>query len=57
MHKSKSLFDLLKLYEGPCSVLKMKQKYKTQNIFQFREVFPDEVRKIMWSLNKKKICD
>ena len=54
MHKSKSLFDFLKLYEGHYSVLKMKEKYKTQNKFQFREVFP--VRKMIWSLNKKNIC-
>ena len=54
MSKSKSLPDLLKLYEDHFSVLKIKEKYKIQNKFQFREVFPDEVRKIIQPLNKKK---
>ena len=36
MPKSKSLSDLLKLYEDNCSVLKMKEKYKIQNKVQFR---------------------
>ena len=53
MPKSKSLSDLLKLYEDHFSVLKIKEKYKIQNKFQFREVSPDEVRKIMHTLNKK----
>ena len=46
--------DLLKLYEDHFSVLEIKEKYKIQNNFQFREVSPDEVRKIIQSLNKKK---
>ena len=45
--------DLLKLYEDHFSVLKIKEKYKVQNKFQFKEVSPDEVRKIMQSWNKK----
>ena len=54
MPKSKSLPDLLKLYENHFSVLKIKEKYKIQNKFQFKEVSPDEVRKIIQSLNMKK---
>ena len=53
MPKSKSLTDLLKLYEDYFSVLKIKEKYKIQNKFQFREISPDEVRKIIQSLNMK----
>ena len=37
--KSKSLFDLLKLYEDHFSVLKIKEKYKMQNKFS-SERFP-----------------
>ena len=47
MPKFKSLSDLLKLYEDYFSVLKIKEKYKIQNKFQFREVSSDEVRKII----------
>ena len=47
--KSKSLSDLLKLYEDHLSVLKIKENYKIQNKFQFREVSTDEVRKIIQS--------
>ena len=54
MPKSRSLSDLLRLYEDNFSVLKIKEKCKIQNKFQFREVSPDEVRKIIQSLNKKK---
>ena len=54
MPNSKSLSDLLRLYEDHFSVLKIKEKYKIQNKFQFREVSPDEVRKIIQSLDKKK---
>ena len=39
MLKSKSLSDLLKLYENHFSVLKVKEKYKIQNKFQFKR-FP-----------------
>ena len=45
--KSKSLSDLLKLYEDHLSVLKIKENYEIQNKFQFREVSTDEVRKII----------
>ena len=54
MPKSKSLSDLPKLYKDHFSVLKIKGKYKIQNNLQFREVSPDEVRKNIQSLNKKK---
>ena len=54
MPKPKSLSDLLKLYEDHFSVLKIKENYKIQNKFQFKEVSPDEVRKIKQSLNLKK---
>ena len=47
MPKSKSLSDLLKLYQDHFSVLKITEKYKIQNKFQFREVTPDKVRKII----------
>ena len=52
--KSKSFSDLLKLYENHFSVFKIKEKYKIQNKFKFREVSPDEVRMIIQSLDKKK---
>ena len=52
--KSKSFSDLLKLYENHFSVLNIKEKYKTQNKFKFREVSPDEVKMIIQSLDKKK---
>ena len=52
--KSKSFSDLLKLYQDYFGVLKVKEKYKIQNKFQFREGSPDEVRKIIQSVNKKK---
>ena len=42
MPKSESLPDLLKLYKDHFTVLKIKEKYKIQNKFQFREVSPDE---------------
>ena len=54
MPKSKSLSHLPKLYENNFSVLKVKEKYKIQNEFQFKEVSPDEVRKLIQSLNMKK---
>ena len=54
MPKSKSLSELLKLYENHFSVLKIKAKYKIQNKSQFKEVSADEVRKIIQSLNMKK---
>ena len=54
MPKSKSLSDLLKLYEDHFSALKIRVKYKIQNKFQFKGVSPDEVRKMIQSLNKKK---
>ena len=54
MPKSKLLPDLLKLYEDHFSLLKIKEKYKIQNKFQFRDVSPNEVRKIIQSLNKTK---
>ena len=54
MSKSESLSDLLKLYKDHYSVLKIKEKYKIQNKFQFKENSPDEVRK---SLDQKKNCD
>ena len=54
LSKCKSLSDSVKLYEDHVSVLKIKEKYKMQNKFQFKEVSPDEVRKIIQSLNKKK---
>ena len=47
MPKSKSLSDLLKLQEYHFSVLKIKEKYKIQKKFQFKEVSLDEVRKII----------
>ena len=47
MPKSKSLSNLLKLYQDHFSVLKITEKYKIQNKFQFREVTPDKVRKII----------
>ena len=50
MPKSKSLSDLLKLQEYHFSVLKIKEKYKIQKKFQFKEVSLDEVRKIIQSL-------
>ena len=53
MPKSKSSSDLLQLYEDYFSV-KIKEKDKIQNKFQFKEVSPDEVRKITQSLNEKK---
>ena len=52
--KSKSFSDLLKLYENHFSVLKIKEKYKIQNKFKFREVSPDEVKMIIQLLDKKK---
>ena len=52
--KPKSFSDLLKLYENHFSVLKIKEKYKIQNKFKFREVSPDEVKMIIQSLDKKK---
>ena len=52
--KAKSFSDLLKLYENHFSVLKIKEKYKIQNKFKFREVSPDEVKMIIQSLDKKK---
>lgn len=52
--KSKSFSDLLKLYENHFSVFKIKEKYKIQNKFKFREVSPDEVKMIIQSLDKKK---
>ena len=55
MPESKSLSDLLKLHKNHFSVLKIKKKNKIQNKFQIREVFPDEVRKIIQSLNKKNL--
>ena len=54
LSKSKSLSDLLKLYEDHFCALKIKGKCKIQNKFQFKEVSPDEVRKIIQSLNMKK---
>ena len=54
MPKSKSLSDLLKLYEDNICVLKIKEKNKIQDKFKFREVPPHEVRKIIHSLNNKK---
>ena len=54
MPKSKSLSDLLKLYEDHFNVLKMKEKYRIHNKLEFREVSLDEVRKMIQSLNKKK---
>ena len=48
------MYDLLKLYENHSRVLKIKGKRKIQNKIQFREVFPDEVRKIIQSLNTRK---
>ena len=35
--KSKPLYDLLKLYKGHFSILKIKEKYKIQNKFEFGE--------------------
>lgn len=52
--KSKSFSDLLKLYENHFSVFKIKENYKIQNKFKFREVSPDEVKMIIQSLDKKK---
>ena len=46
--------DLLKLHEEQFSVLKIKEKYNILSTFQFKEVSPDEVGKIIHSLNKKK---
>ena len=54
MLKFKSLSNLLKLYEDHFSVLKIKEKYIMQNKFPFKEVSPDEVRKIIQTSNKKK---
>ena len=55
MLKSKSLSDLLKLYQDHFSLLKIrKKKYKIQNKTQFRKVSPDEVKKKTKYLNKKK---
>ena len=51
MPKSESLPDLLKLYKDHFIVLKIKEKYKIQNKFQFREVSPDEEWKIIQALN------
>ena len=51
MSESKSLSDLLKLFEDHFSVLKIKEKYKIQNKFQFREVSTDQARKIIQPLN------
>ena len=56
MPKSKLLPDLLKLYEDHFILLKIKEKYKIQNKFQFRDVSPNEVRKIIQSLNKISSC-
>ena len=41
MPKSKSLSDLLKLDQDHFSVSKIKEKYKIQNKFQFKEVSLD----------------
>ena len=54
MPKSPSLSDLSKLYGDHFSVLKIKEKHKIQSKFQFREISPDEIRKIIQFLNKKK---
>ena len=47
MPESKLLFDFLKLYEDHFIVLKINEKDKIKNKFQFKEVFRDEVRKII----------
>ena len=55
MPKSKSLPDLLKLYDDHFRVLKIREKYKIQNKFQFKGVSLDAVRKMIEPLNKKNL--
>ena len=54
LKKSPSKFQLLTHYKDHLSIQKIKETFKIKAKFEFNEVSPEEVKKVIKSLNKKK---